>query len=293
MTSTWMLRRWWPAAGAAVVALAAVALTLVPALLYPPLSQRDLRGVTDPRARIELQQAQSKLATEARAAVLQAIAGLLVAVGAAATWRQVRISREGQLTDRFGRAVEQLGSANPNVRVGGIYALERISRNSPDDRHHIQYLLSSFVRQQASLAATTGAAPVDTALPWMRVRAPDVQAAMGVLGRRPPDRRQPVLYLSRMDLRSVALNDANLTGAKLRHANLARAVLIGARLDAADLTGADLRSAHLEGASLTGADLTGALLDGAVLLRARADPATRWPAGYDPDRLGKLGVIVA
>ena len=282
-------------------------LLLVPTLLYPPLSPSDLRGVTDPRARIELQQARAKLANDARTVVLQGMGGLLVAAGAAATWRQVQISREGQITDRFTRAVDQLGSANVHVRVGGIYALERISRNSAGDREHIQFLLCAFVRNSVPWAVGSEQAPehptpvVDERLPWMRVRAFDVQAAMGVLGRRPVDGRQPVLYLSRVDLRSMALRNANLIGTKFRYSNLARSVLIDARLESTDFTGADLRRSHLEGARLTnsilrnahleGTNLSGAVLDGAVLTGTRADSATVWPDGFDQNRLDALGVV--
>jgi len=49
----------------------------------------------------------------------------------------------------------------------------------------------------------------------MRVRAADIQAAMGVLGRLPPSRDEPVISLSRVDLRSIALRDARLSGIKV------------------------------------------------------------------------------
>jgi hypothetical protein len=304
-------------------ALAAVTagLLLAPRLLYPPLPAADLQAVTDPRSRIELQQAQSRLANDARSGFLQALAGLLVAVGAVATWRQVHISREGQITERFTRAVDQLGNQNVDVRIGGIYALERIAKNSTSDRDPIQFLLGAFIRNHASWPVGTAGGPehptatVDTSLPWMRVRAPDIQAVMGVLGRCAPSPNPQVVYLSRVDLRSVALRGARLTGAQLRYSNLARAVLAGVHLDGSDLTGADLRRAHLErtiftkanlsraylqgadlrgtdlrGADLRGADLSGATLDHAILTGAQADATTTWPATLDQERRRELGV---
>jgi hypothetical protein len=90
-----------------LLAIVLGAIILIPRLLYAPLTETDLRGVADAKARIELQQAQSQLANDARSAVLQGIAGLLVVVGGAATWRQVRVSREGQITDRFTHAIDQ------------------------------------------------------------------------------------------------------------------------------------------------------------------------------------------
>ena len=41
-----------------------------------------------------------------------------------------REARSGQVTDRLTRAVEQLESSNPLVRMGAIYALEQIAHDS-------------------------------------------------------------------------------------------------------------------------------------------------------------------
>jgi hypothetical protein len=45
----------------------------------------------------------------------------------------VRVSQEGRITDRFTRAVDQLGSDDLTVRLGGICALERIAGDCPRD----------------------------------------------------------------------------------------------------------------------------------------------------------------
>ncbi|GAA2788241.1 hypothetical protein GCM10010470_23500 [Saccharopolyspora taberi] len=46
---------------------------------------------------------------------------------------QAHLAEQGQLTDRFSKAVEQLGSDKPQIRQGGIYALERLARDSQRD----------------------------------------------------------------------------------------------------------------------------------------------------------------
>jgi hypothetical protein len=130
--------------GLLLVLLAGI--VLATRLLYPPLSAADLRGVASAQVRIQLQQAQSQLANNLRSAVLQGLAGLVVVVGGAAAWWQVHISREGQITERFSKAVDQLGSSNGDVRIGGLYALERIARNSAADRNAILFLLGAFIR---------------------------------------------------------------------------------------------------------------------------------------------------
>ena len=98
-------------------------------------------------------------------------------------------------------------------------------------------MLGAFVRTHSPWPVGAADGPehptetVDEQLPWMRVRAPDIQAAMGVLGRVTPPRNHPVISLSRVDLRSIALRRARLSDSRFRYANLARAVLEEVRLD--------------------------------------------------------------
>jgi pentapeptide repeat protein len=298
------------------------AIIVIPRLVDPPISAADLRGIASAQVRIQLQQAQSQLANDTRSVVLQCLAGLVVVAGAAATWWQLHISRDGQITERFTKAVDQLGDPNTVVRIGGLYALERIARNSSSDRNAIQFLLGAFIRTGAPWPVGTPGGPehptatVDEDLPWMRVRAADIQAAMGVLGRLPPARDEAVISLSRVDLRSIALRDSRLSGSRFRHANLARSVLDGVWLERSDLTAADLRQAslnrvHMAGANLSratlkganlhqadlskadlrGTDLTDAILDDTVLTDAQADTTTKWPADLDADQRHRRGVI--
>jgi len=56
------------------------ALLLAPTWLHPPLTEAQLRGITDPEKRITLQQAQSQLQNDARATLLRAVAGILFGV---------------------------------------------------------------------------------------------------------------------------------------------------------------------------------------------------------------------
>jgi Pentapeptide repeats (8 copies) len=285
---------------------------VLPRLLYPPLSHSELQNVPTPKERIELQQAQGALQHNARTPLLQGLGSVLLAVGAIATWQQIKISREGQITDRFTHAIDQLGNDNPVVRVGGIRALERIAKNSPTDRATIAYVLGAFVRTQApwSVGALKGpqhpTPTVDEQLPWLQHRAVDVQTAMWVLGSRPAAPEPVWLYLSRVDLRSAQLVDGRLADTQLQYANLAGARMRGVHMDRSDLRhadlrqadlqdgqlpGADLRGTYLQGANLQGANLQGARLEGADLSSAIEDASTIWPAGFDADRRRAAGVL--
>jgi Pentapeptide repeats (8 copies) len=197
--------------------------------------------------------------------------------------RSLEITREGQITERFTRAIDQLGHARLDVRLGGIYALERIARNSPDDRATIGEVLTAFIRSQAPWPPSLPGQYLETApidrVPKLQTRAPDVQASLWVLARSGfadalgEDRW---LDLSAVDLRRADLRNARLGDVDLRFAGLPRAYLGGAHL-----RGAFLDGSHLEGARLFSADLEGASLDGTYLQDAEADVRTKWPDGFD------------
>lgn len=260
---------------------------------------------------MDLQNARYALQNDFRGQLIQVLAGLIVVAGAAATWLQIQVARESQITERFSRAVDHLGSDKLDVRIGGIYALERLALNSPADRASVARILAAFVREHAPWLVGSPDGPehptpeVDDTLPWLSNRANDVQIAVHVLARRPRNADDPQLLLTYTDLRGLYLSEGRLDDALLRHSNLARswlkdmslerselvdsdlrqAKLTGARMTDADLRfaqlqRADLRDAVLRNADLRGADLTGARLEGADLTGARADDATVWPAGF-------------
>jgi hypothetical protein len=194
--------------------------------------------------------------------------------------RQSRLdtTRDGQLADRYSRSIEQLGSDNLDIRVGGIYALEGIAQDSV--RHHltVMELLAVFIREH-SREQRPLPEPGDAAVPERMTR-PDVQAALTVIGRRAAahDRQGSSIDLSGANLSRANLGSANfanadlrgadLTGTNLADANLVTGHLNGANLARAQLIGADLSDADLSDADLTRADLTGADLTGANLPRA-------------------------
>lgn len=244
--------------GAAGVVLGAV-------LLLPRyLVVWDVAGAPKPGDR-------ARAVNDVRATLLQGLGGAALAVGAYFTWKQLQIGRDGQITDRFTAAVGQLGESSDDVRVGGIFALERIARDSRADRGAIHDVLCAYVRHHALLAdpdpwpdgeaaqdmepaAKRELARVADQLPPLRVRALDVQAAVTVLGRRLPSHGAP-LDLDRVDLRRCDLYHADLSGADLHYADLSACNMTLAVLEEADMTRTRLAAAVLSSANLRGADL--------------------------------------
>ncbi|MFE5486131.1 pentapeptide repeat-containing protein [Streptomyces sp. NPDC056527] len=201
---------------------------------------------------------------------LAAVAALLftwVQVGQAG--KELRISEQGQITNRFNAAIANLGSESMDVRLGGIYALQRIMQDSDRDHLPIVSVLAAYVRRHAPLPG--GGAEAEETAPTERVLPADVQASMTVLADRPPGRDLGLtIDLQRTDLRGLrfriakgyrlAFRGAALSNADLRGAAMANSDLRDSLLDNADLREAQLFYADLTGAYLHSADLTGALL---------------------------------
>jgi uncharacterized protein YjbI with pentapeptide repeats len=313
--------RSWPLLAVTVAGLVVGYVLVFPRLLYPPLSSAQLRvrGVDNPKDQVQLQNDRLKLQNDARTTLLQAVGGLLVlstaAAGAYTAWQQLkenqrqqqhneqltreelRLTRESHIVDRFTKAIEQLGSDKLDVRLGGIYALERIAKDSERDHPTVVEVLSAFVREesrkQSAARARQGvgqeAAKADTPAPDSE-RAPrpatDVQAALTVLARLPLRPGVPRADLSEAKLSHARLNAAQLYGAQLGGADLSHAVLFEANLSGAQLVGANLAGAWLEGANLAGAVLISSNLTDARLSEADLSHAVLYEANLSGAQLG-------
>ena len=199
-----------------------------------------------------------------------------------AAQRTVERTEQARVADRYTKAIDQLGSDQLDVRIGGIYALERIARDYERDRPTVMEVLAAFSREH-SLEQWPPPERADVLVPERMTR-PDVQAALTVIGRRDAIHGKQRIDLHSANLTRARLHRANLTrtnltktdltSANLTKTDLTGADLIGANLSRADLTGADLTGADLTRADLTGADLTGANLTRAAMTAAKLIGAT-------------------
>ena len=252
---------------------------------------------------------------EARKTLAYIMGGLLAIIGITLAHRRIRalerqvqigqeqmqVAMEGQITERFTRAIEQLGSDRMEVRLGGIYALERIANDSDKDYWPIIETLTAYVRERApwreSPTVSKDSVPreeqdslwkVTSYPPEPEVKpATDIQAVLTVLVRRKYyyglgenqrlDLRKTDLrgaYLVGAHLKMARLNGAHLEGAILSGANLNMAELIEAHLDRAILFKASMKAAVLIDAHLERADLSFAHLEVAILSAAKLKGAT-------------------
>jgi hypothetical protein len=218
-----------------------------------------------------------------------------------------RLTEQGQITERFTRAIEQLGATIDDgterleIRLGGIYALERIAKDSPEqDYSTVMEVLTAYVRKNAPLVTGDTSEPKgnadsnDSAKSAKQNSDPpraDIQAVLDVLGRRDessvPEKGRVKLSLANTNLSRANFSDANFSNANLYGANLSRANLIGANFVGANLYGANLYGANLSGTNLYGAILIGANLYGAERWTKRqfafviGSENTKLPAGLE------------
>ncbi len=237
-------------------------------------------------------------ANEFARTVVQILGWAVLAVGAYFTWRnlqvnqrnqqinldnqienqqanreQERLTQERQITERFTQAIEQLGAVDEGgekrleLRLGGIYALGRIARDSERDHWPIMQILTMYVRVNAPvqqvdyrqlhlLAQEIG---LDQTLPMMQP-SPDVEAILQVF-------RERERYLGNGEAASFDLVRADLRGAQLYEAHFESSNFSWSNLDTAHLWGTKLPRANFFRASLAGADLMGADLQEATFIQ--------------------------
>ena len=297
--------------------------------------------IADPSVKPAEKRAQAILITVSTTATIALLGIVLTLVRIWQQERQTKTAEQGLITDRINKAVEQMGAekdvkrqrhdsdghpmlllkedgtpdhgqplyeeaTEPNieVRLGAIYALERIAQDSERDHIPIMETLCAYVRENSNARKPEDypepdweSLPDDAdeetrkkhqeergrrfgvvvfgsgiarqwaqALPQPRA---DVQAAIRVIGRRSEGRRA---YETRKDYQ-LDLRAANLQRCDLSGLAWDRTLLNGTRMEGANLSGARMEGADLGGARMEGADLRGARMEGADLGGARMEGA--------------------
>lgn len=180
----WGLAELAVAFGIAVVGGLLVWAGVMPSRLAPPVPTETLAEITDPRARLEVTDARTRLHHDLRNGALQLLTVLAVLVGAGLGFQQLaedrdqarqdrQLTRHGQASERFTRAIDQLGSARVETRIGGIYGLHQIAEQSPDNTEPVGEVLLAWLNGRPR----PGPMPFTS----LREHAPDLQAALSVL----------------------------------------------------------------------------------------------------------------
>lgn len=282
-----------------VFALFLLALVLGSSLVYVPKWQVGNMVIEDQMERL-------KLENELRGSLAQIYGIAFVLVGLyflirrmKAADRVAELSREGQVNERFTRAINQLGASRTNgekrleIRLGGIFALEGIAKISSEYYSPVIEILTAYIRENApwrgdpeerveKLRLVGGAANSHDQVVMLATIAADIQAVLSVLGRRRLTYLEGEDYrldLSHTNLSGASIAGGNLRGAliqrtDLRNAMLARSDISNAYLDDCWMAKAQMSYANLERSSLKNARLQGAILMAAKLHQAKLTQAS-------------------
>ncbi len=172
-----------------------------------------------------------------------------------------KITEQGLITDRINKAVESLGKINQKdapileVRIGALYALERIAQDSIQDHIRIMKIICAYIYVRK---------PLTNSMDEKGAVSEDVRAALFIIGQRGEwTEDQKHLKEEEKNKYILDLRHCNLRNADLVNANMQNALLIQASLEASVLTGANLISAFMQNVNLNNADLDGTDFKGA------------------------------
>ncbi|MGE0196252.1 MAG: pentapeptide repeat-containing protein, partial [Methylocystis sp.] len=216
------------------------------------------------------------------------------------TWiadRQRHVAQEQLYMGLLTKAIEQLGAtrdetvddggvrtaANREVRLGAIYALEKLAADYLALHWQIMEVLCAYVRMNAgdpdpcapeiqAIYAKRPAERSEVEHATLKMRAAelgpsvDVQAALTVVGRRSEAQKAHEHRSRRLTRpRRLDLSRCHLAGADLARLDFDGAVFTGSCLEGAILFRASLRDTLLDEAHLQGAKLESALLDDVLM----------------------------
>jgi len=291
-----------------VFALVILSLIFYLVQIYP-VNQIAQLGINNVSEKADLTNKYRTTSIQFIATFAQILGGIAIFIGIYFAWGNLTTARESQITERFTRAIDQLGNPNMEIRLGGIYALERIANESEKDYWPIMEILTAYVRKNSRVSSyiekiKSNNKPIlvdENNFPDVekiifdsfdpQAISLDIQAILTVIGRRKNSLNNGesnrlhlrITYLEGADLVEVHLEGADIRWAYLKGANLKKARLgeahfegthlKEARLEGASLFGAHLEEANLFGAHLEGANLLGAHLDGADLFGAHLEGA--------------------
>ena len=210
------------------------------------------------------------------------------------------------IAERFSRAVEHLGSGSIQTRLGAIYELEHISRDSEKEHWTVVEALAAFIRSKSLVQFEIAAQDVPN-FEESDTSRHDIRMAMIVLGRREhteyEDKKDLEIDLTNTNFRNLKLKGARLerallwksdfAGVRMRYAKLRKANLKYSILRNADMKGADLTDARVVGADLRTESLSQATLAGArynTTTNEELKQVTIFPDGFDP-KAPKFGMI--
>lgn len=197
-------------------------------------------------------------------ALIQAISGAFFFVTAYFTYLNIRTSEKKHLSERFTKAVEQLGSGNTAIIIGGICTLEQIFLDSRTYEKVILSILAEFIKFSSPNIKGNNSSIK-----------PEVQSAVSTLARclqlsTTHSSKEYIINLDNVNLKNSDLKGFNLSAVSLNdsdlsYASLKMTILNGASLENINFTASDLSYSKLNNCFISGGNFSSAILDHAEL----------------------------
>jgi uncharacterized protein YjbI with pentapeptide repeats len=183
-----------------------------------------------------------------------------------------------RVTELYTKAVEQLGSGDAAVRLGGLRALERVAQDNPEQRQTVVDVLCAYLRMPFTAPTTSDTTPpaarptelplgslpaaapggrdahqeLQVRLTAQRILTPHLRrVAPGAPGGATPWPQQPRFWADMdLDLTSAVLVDCDLSGSDIHNGIFSKATFLGT----ADFCGANFDgTADFDGATFSDA----------------------------------------
>ncbi|MEU3457647.1 pentapeptide repeat-containing protein [Micromonospora sp. NPDC006766] len=251
----------WLRAVALLIAVSAGALAYGLALAWAP------RMVDSTAFAAATAEAKLNAVHNARVLVLSVGGAVVVGIGLLYTARNYRLAHRGQMTDRFTKALERLGSSEMYLRVGAVRALEHVMRDSPGHHADTVEVLISFIRDRTRLRSESQSLPAPKA---STEPDPDVQAALSALCHRPRRSEREPLNLSDLDLRGASFRGGDLRYAEFFNSALDGAYFIDAKVTYASFMHASLSRSWFSNADIRRSNFDHSTCSGAYFHKAKA-----------------------
>jgi uncharacterized protein YjbI with pentapeptide repeats len=257
---------------AIAVSIIVFAALLVAIIYLPKWQAGTLEGGDDKltaQRNFEVEKERFRMEDDARKTLAQIIGGVLVLLGLVVTYNTYRVGvqkqdldRDSQVTDRFSKAITHLGDDKIAIRIGGLFELERIAKDSPRDASTTKQVIYAYLHDKFSNVqnlSPDSISPRPTAPETTNETNVPQQKSNGLAIAKfnTPIEVQTILNIiqnllgesERLDLRHLDLSGKSLANGKYALANFQNTNISNSNLFASDFTSADFRSASLRGAS--------------------------------------------
>jgi uncharacterized protein YjbI with pentapeptide repeats len=173
-----------------------------------------------------------------------------------ATRESISISQQTLITDRYSKAIDQLGSENSQIRLGGIFALEKLSSSSKDYTSVVNNVLATYIRQKSR---DTGSNTFE-----------EIQAALNIISFKETNRDYSIddshgVNISHSLLTSFNFDNAILSHAKMISSDFSESSLVNADLSNVSGLEADFSKTNLTNSNLSQSNFYGGIFEQSIL----------------------------